>query len=393
MTSETPNSKYEAPTSTIYLDHNATTPVLPEVADAVREASLRYSANPASQHSAGRQARRMLEATRQRVAQLLGAKTSGMDADRVIFTSGGTEAANLAIFGLVGATEAGGHFVTSGIEHPCVIQAAEKLPGCEVTQLSASTDGRIEVETLRQALRTDTRAVSMMLANNETGVVQPIADMASVCAEQGIVMHTDAAQAIGKMPVRFTDLGAQAMSLAAHKFYGPLGVGALVLRHSVALEPSLFGGHQQAGLRPGTESVALAIGLFTALECCLKTLHQESTRIAELRDRFEQRLITELPELVVNGGKAERLPNTSNLGFVGWERQALLMALDQAGIACSSGSACASGSSEPSPTLLSMGLKSEVVEGSIRFSLGRTTTALEIDQACRRILSVCQRLR
>lgn len=390
------STKDQAATANIYLDYNATTPVLPEVANAVREASLRYPANPGSQHELGRQARRALENARQRVAELLGARTTGMAADRVIFTSGGTEAANLVVFGLLSGLSDGqqpAHFVTSTIEHPCILEAADQLAGCEVDKLPANADGVIELDRLRETLRPETKLVSVMLANNETGVLQPVAEIADLCVDRGIVMHSDAAQAIGKLPVNFAELNLAAMTCAAHKFHGPLGIGALVLRYDVPLRPTLFGGHQQAGLRPGTEAVALAIGMCEALECWQRTAAESVERVQQLRDKFEQTLTDALASIVVIGRDAPRLPNTSNVSFVGYDRQALLMALDQAGIACSSGSACASGSSEPSPVLLAMGLEKTILDGSIRFSLGRPTTEAEIDESCRRILSVCQRLR
>jgi len=384
-------------TNHIYLDHNATTPLLPEVADAVRDASLRYGANPGSQHEPGRQARRALEEARTRVGELLGARMTGMAADRVIFTSGGTEAANLVVFGLLGnpqqASAARDHFVTSAVEHPCILEAAEQLKNCDVTLLGADSRGVVDIGQLSGCLRPETRLVSVMLANNETGVRQPVVEIAEICAKQGIPVHTDAAQVVGKLPISFSDWNLAALSCAAHKFYGPLGIGALVLRHDVPLRPTLFGGHQQAGLRPGTETVALAIGMCTALECWQRSAAEVVNRITQLRDHFEQTITNELPAVEVVGGDAPRLPNTSNLAFVGVNRQALLMALDQAGVACSSGSACASGSSERSPVLLAMGLDSAIVEGSVRFSLGASTTPAEIDQACRRILSLCQRLR
>jgi cysteine desulfurase len=388
--------------SPIYLDHNATTPLLPEVADAIREAALKYPANPGSQHEPGRQARRALETARQRVGQLLGARTSGLDADRVIFTSGGTEAANLAIFGLLGtprgsasegAATAPGHLITTKIEHPCILAAAAQLPHCRVTHLDVDTSGVVQIEQLQQHLTPDTQLVSVMLANNETGVLQPVGEIAALCADQGVALHTDAAQVIGKLPVDFEGLNVSALSCAAHKFYGPLGIGALIVRHDLPLQPTLFGGHQQAGLRPGTEMVALAIGMATALECWHREAAAHEQRLGQLRDQFEQSIRAELPYVEVIGAGAARLPNTSNLAFVGLNRQALLMALDQAGIACSSGSACASGSSEPSPVLLAMGLNPEILDGAVRFSLGHTTTASEIASSCRRILSVCQRLR
>ncbi len=386
----------------IYLDHNATTPLLPEVADAIHEASLRYTANPGSQHEPGRLARRALEAARLRVGELLGARMAGMAADRVIFTSGGTEAANLALFGLLGSPASAGqprragttpHLLTSKIEHPCILETAGQLSNCEIEHLDVNTHGVVDLEQFCRQLRSDTRLVSVMLANNETGVLQPIAEMAALCAEQNVAMHSDAAQMVGKLPVDFTDLNLSAMSIAAHKFYGPLGIGALVVRHDLPLQPTLFGGHQQAGLRPGTETVALAIGMQTALDIWHRNAAESVERIRQLRDQFEQTITTDLPTVEIIGSGATRLPNTSNLSFVGMNRQALLMALDQVGVACSSGSACASGSSELSPVLLAMGLKKSVIEGSIRFSLGVTTTAAEIEAACRRILGVCQRLR
>jgi cysteine desulfurase len=380
-------------TGSIYLDHNATTPILPEVADAMREAALQFPANPASQHELGRRSRRALEGAREQVAQLLGARTTGVDADRVIFTSGGTEAANLAILGLLGPPSAAQHLVTTHIEHPCILETASRLSGCRVDRISPDSDGLIQPERLREVLCTQTSLVSVMLANNETGVLQPVAQIAALCAELGVPLHSDASQAVGKIPVDFTELNLAAMSLAAHKFRGPVGIGALVVRHDLPLEPLLWGGHQQAGIRPGTEAVALAIGMAKALECWCREADELVRRITQLRALFEQTLTAALPFVEVVGAGAARLPNTSNLAFVGLNRQALLMALDQAGIACSSGSACASGSSEPSPVLLAMGLKKEVLEGSLRFSLGSTTTARQIEDACRRILLACKHLR
>ncbi len=382
--------------SSIYLDHNATTPILPVVADAVREASLRYGANPGSQHEPGRQARRALEDTRERTGELLGARQGGMHADRVLFTSGGTEANNLALFGLTADhSEAPGQLVVPAIEHPSITEPAAVLQrrGWRVARPSASVDGVVSLQEIESHLEPDTRLVSMMLANNETGVLQPVASVAKLCAERGIPLHADAAQAIGKIPVDFAALGAATMSCAAHKFQGPLGIGALIVRHDVGLRAAQFGGHQQAGLRPGTEMLALAVGMCTALECWRSEAKERAERLRQLRDQLEQAIVAEVPSAVVIGQHAERLPNTSNIAFVGLDRQALLMALDMAGVACSSGSACASGSSEPSPVLVAMGLEKALVDGSVRLSLGASTTAVEIEEATRRILSVCQQLR
>ena len=378
----------------IYLDHNATAPPLPEVVDAVREASLLYGGNPESQHEPGRQARRALEDAREQIGQLLGARTSGVAADRVIFTSGGTEANNLALLGLAHIGPPG-RLLLSTIEHPCVLETAARLEllGWRIDRATADQEGVVQADNFAQRIRPETRLASLMLGNNETGVLQPVAEVARLCADRGVPVHTDASQVVGKLPVNFAELNAAALCCAAHKFHGPLGIGVLLLRHDVPLQPMFFGGHQQAGLRPGTESVALAVGTQTALECWHREAAQRHDRMAKMRDQFEQTLVAELPEAKVIGGRVSRLPNTSNIAFLGFNRQALAMALDQAGVACATGSACASGSSEPSGVLVAMGLERGAIEGSIRFSLGATTSAFEVEEAARRILSVCRRLR
>lgn len=382
--------------ASIYLDNNATTPILPEVADAVREASLRFPGNPGSQHEPGRRARRALEDARQRIGELLGARLGGTSSDSVVLTSGGTEANNLALFGLtVGQSTAPGQIVVSAIEHPSVAEPAAMLErqSWGVVRPTANADGVVVPENIESHLDPNTRLVSLMLANNETGVVQPVGAVASLCADRGIALHTDAAQAVGKIPVNFASLNAATLSCAAHKFHGPLGIGALIVRHDVRLQPRQFGGHQQADLRPGTETLALAIGMCTALECWQRDAEVGTERIRHLRDRLEERIVARVPSAVVIGQSSQRLPNTSNIAFAGLDRQALVMALDMAGVACSSGSACASGSSEPSPVLLAMGLEKTLVDGSVRFSLGALTTAAEIDEAASHILLVCQHLR
>ncbi len=379
----------------IYLDHNATTPVLPEVAEAVREASLQYIANPDSQHEPGRQARRALETVREKIGNLLGAQMAGMEADRVVFTSGGTEANNLAVLGIGAlAGENQGHLVTSAIEHPCVNEAIDQLQlaGWREDRALPTVDGVVPVSAIESLLRPNTKLVALMLANNETGAIQPVAKIAAICRERGILVHTDAAQAVGKIPVDFTGLGVHSLSMAAHKFGGPLGIGVLVLKHGLEPRPQLLGGHQQSGLRPGTQTVALAIGMQKALEISLARGSECSGRIGQLRDHFERAITTSLPSVTVLAVSGPRLPNTSNLAFVGLDRQALVMALDLAGVACSAGSACASGSSEPSPTLVAMGLEKRVIDASIRFSLAASTTPAEIDEAARRIINVCRQL-
>ena len=417
----------------IYLDHNATAPILPEVAEAVRDAALRYPGNPASQHEPGRQARRALEAARQRIGEILGASSTGMDADRVIFTSGGTEANNLALTGLLphspsllGSLDASAEdppstpgsevrsLLISALEHPSIARTAEHLAraGVQVSVLGADRHGVVRMDQLEEILSppmvvagkraagsppirySQRRAVvSVMLASNETGVIQPISEIARLSGRRGIPVHTDATQAVGKIPVHFRNLGVDLLTAAAHKFHGPRGIGVLLIRHGITVEPVLHGGFQQSGLRPGSESVALAIGMQTALESWQRENEARRERMTELRDRLERQILAGYDGAVVIGAGAPRLPHTSNIALVGLNRQALVMALDLAGVACSTGSACASGSSEPSPTLLAMGLPEGVISSSVRFSLGATTTAAEIDDAASRILSVCNHLR
>jgi cysteine desulfurase len=399
------------PAAPIYLDHNSTTPIDPRVVEAMVRAWGDGGANPASQHALGRQARRMLEEAREGIAELLGAKTGGMDADQVVFTSGGTEANNLALFGLsasLAGTKPGPGAVAvaetlrvfiSAIEHSSVISAAAELErrGCSIERLRVTSDGVVELDHWQPGAAADQRKlVSVMLANNETGVIQPVAEIAALASEQSVLMHTDAVQAVGKIPVRFRELGVDAMTVAPHKFHGPLGIGALFVRHGVKLRPQLFGGFQQAALRPGTENVALAVGFHAALKLAIKELDVRSARMQSLRDELERALEEQgrrdaCPTVVI-GKRAPRLPNTSCVAFPGRDRQALVMALDLAGVACSTGSACASGSSEPSPTLVAMGLPQTATEGAIRLSLGATTTAAEVAEAAGRILKTVKHL-
>lgn len=365
----------------------------------MRECALRFSANPSSQHKPGRQARRALEDARSRVAELLGARTGRMDADRVIFTSGGTEANNLAMLGLLpegGATPLSrGRVVFSAIEHPSIIEVAKHLRwlGWQIDRLAVDNNGVVRLDELDRLLTPETSLVGLMLGNNETGVLQPVAEAAQKCAEHGILLHTDAVQVVGKMPVDFRALGVSSLSCNAHKLHGPTGIGVLVVRHGVGLHPMMFGGHQQSDLRPGTESVALAVGMQVTLECWHREAEARQRRMTALQTQFESAILAGWPNAVIIGQCAERLPHVSNISFTGLDRQALMMALDLAGVACSAGSACASGSSQPSPVLAAMGVPQGVIDGSIRLSWGALTTPEEIDEAARRILNVCKRLR
>jgi cysteine desulfurase len=390
----------------IYLDCNSTTPIDRRVVEAMKRAWRDHGANPASQHSLGRKARRVLEDAREGIAELLGARTGGMDADQVIFTSGGTEANNLALCGLISTPLDknyeehtrkcfGADVLISSIEHPSIIAVAQELKRLRVrveAALPVDASNCISDELVAK-LDDLPQLCSVMLANNETGIVHPINEIADQCSLRVAAVHTDAVQAVGKTRVNFGEMGVHAMTVAPHKFHGPVGIGALVLFHGVELQPQLFGGFQQGGLRPGTENVPLAVGFHEALKLAVAELPERSARMQSLRDQLEQSLRTELTEMVIIGENSPRLPNTSCVSFPGVDRQALVMALDLAGVACSTGSACASGSSEPSPTLVAMGLPKAVVDGAIRFSLGAFTTGDEIAEASRRIIKTVNHLR
>lgn len=357
------------------------------------EALLAGHGNSSSAHRLGRSARRVLEQARQQIGHLLGAQMTGANPDQVILTSGGTEANNLALFGMAGPQP--GRIIISTVEHSSVLEPAAALArrGFEVCRLAVESNGVVDVTKCAELLTADTRLVSLMLANNETGALQPVGELASLCADRGVPLHTDAVQAVGKIPVNFRELNVAAMTLTAHKFHGPRGVGALLVRPNQMVNPLLFGGHQQEGRRPGTEPIELAIGLQRALELSSQEGSMRQTRMAALRDRFEQSLRDANIGIIVNALAADRLPHTSNIAFSGIDCQALHMALDMAGVACSVGSACASGAAEPSHVLLAMRLPQAIVEASLRFSLGAFTTRQDIDVAIERIVAVVRRLR
>jgi cysteine desulfurase len=384
MVAESVSANQNSFMRTIYLDHNATTPTRPEVVEAMARRYAEGYANPASQHLSGQRARQVLEDLRERIATLLGADLSCPQPDCLIFTSGGTEANNLALLGIAQARGTGpGQIVISAIEHPCVIEPAEHLleRGWRVDTLGVNPHGVLRLEDLPGLISPETRLVSLILGSHETGVIQPVAEAVQLCRPDGVPVHTDAVQAVGKCPVNFRQLGVSAMSITAHKFRGPPGIGALIFRHEVPISPLLFGGHQQNGLRPGTESIPLAAGMLTALELGQQEQSDSWRRLVRLRLRFEECLKREWPQIIIHGEDANRLPQTSNIAFPGVDGQMLLIALDIAGVACSMGSACASGSTEPTPTLRAMGLPNEVVRSSLRFSLGANTSEKEIELA------------
>ncbi len=364
----------------VYLDHNATTPVDPRVIEAMVEVQRVCFGNPSSQHAVGRAAKQALEEAREAILKLCGGVVHRSPSDRLIFTSGGTEANNLAVRGLCGLPP--GRILVSQVEHPSVSAAAAHLSaaGFTVMQAPVTPDGILCLDRLSERMTPDTRLVSIMLANHETGVLQPIAEVSHMCRHRGIVLHTDAVQAVGKIAVEFDALGVDAMSVAPHKFHGPRGIGALILRRRLTVLPVLYGGSQQLGTRPGTEPVALAVGMHRALELWHQEAEARRVRLQSLRDRLEQTLVKELPGCIVIGQRAPRVPQTLCLAVPGLDRQALVLALDRAGLACSSGAACASGSTEPSPVLKGMGLPDAVIRSAIRLSVGATTTEADIDR-------------
>lgn len=367
----------------IYLDNNATTPLLPAVAEAMGAVQAEAYGNPASAHRAGRHARRALEQARETIAVILGA-----DPDEVLFTSGATEANNLAIFGLTRPLDVGG-VLSSSIEHPSVVEPLACLAklGWAVEYLETDPSGVVRAE----SVRSNTRLMCVMLANHETGAVQPIAPLARE-VDGAVPFHCDAVQAVGKIPVHFHDLGVTTLSVSAHKFHGPKGIGALLVRRGTKLDPLFFGGHQQHGHRPGTEPVALAVGMATALECWQTEAEARLAHVRKLRGRLIDALQRTAPPIIVNGAD-NGIPHTLNVSFPGCQADALLMNLDLACVCCSTGSACSSGSLLPSPVLQAMGVPEEHLRSAMRFSLSALLTEEEIDAAAVRIAEAVGRLR
>lgn len=377
----------------IYLDNNATTPVLPEVIRAMNEYDSLHFANPSSQHLLGRAARKQLNICRQKIAETLGARHDGMNPDRVIFTSGATESNNLAVLGLAGSRP--GRILISAIEHPSLVMLVDPLRrlGHDVELIRVDSNGVCDLDHLRSLFDEPVLMVAVMLGNNETGVIQPVDDIAKLCQEHSAHFHCDVVQAVGKSDVSFSKLDCDSISLTAHKFHGPKGIGVLVTKPAVKILPTTFGGFQQEGIRPGTESVSPAVGLCAALDHWKEFDPKRENRLSELRDRLESLLLDSLGDIHIHGRDVPRLPHTSNISFLGVNRQSFIMAADMAGLAVSTGSACSSGSSEPSHVLLATGAKLEQIESSIRLSLGGMTTIDEIDLAASRIIKIYNDLR
>jgi cysteine desulfurase len=372
----------------VYLDNNATTPVLPEVFEAMRPYFLEQYGNASSIHRNGQDARAAVERARDSVAKLLGCTAS-----EIVFTSGGTEADNLAIFGTVSE---GDHVITTALEHHAVLHACERVErlSCAVTYLPVDGNGLVNPDDVRHALRPATKLISIMMANNETGVLQPLADIGKIASEAEVYFHADAVQAAAKVSIDVNAMGCDLLSISGHKIHAPKGVGALYVRKGTALQPILYGGSHERSRRAGTENVPGIVGLGAAAELGLAGLHNGAVdRIAGLRDRLEKTILAHTDAVGVNGGGAPRVPNTANIFFEGIEGEAFVIALDLKGVAVSTGAACSSGATEPSHVLTAMGLQNDRAWASIRFSLGKQNTSEDLDYALAVIPETIARLR
>jgi cysteine desulfurase len=372
----------------IYLDNNATTPVLPEVFEAMRPYFAEQFGNASSIHHHGQQTRAAVEDARESVAVLLGCRAS-----EIVFTSGGTEADNLAIAGLVSA---GDHVMTSSIEHHAVLLACKHLDeiGCDVTVLPVDGRGLVDPDDVRRALRPNTKLISVMMANNETGVLQPVEEIGRIANEAGVCFHTDAVQAAGKVAIDVKRIACQALSISGHKMHAPQGVGALYVRKGTRLRPLFFGGRHERSRRAGTENVPGIVGLGKAAQLSKQALDRgNDQKMAAMRNRLQQGILAQVEDAGVNGDGEARVPNTTNIHFDHIDGEAMVIALDLKGLAVSTGAACSSGAIEPSHVLVAMGLRTDQARSSIRFSLGKQTVAEDIDLALALVPEVVARLR
>jgi cysteine desulfurase len=372
----------------VYLDNNATTPVLPEVFEAMRPYFGEHFGNASSIHHHGQETRAAVERARESVAALLGCRPA-----EIVFTSGGTEADNLAIFGLV---RPGDHVISSTIEHHAVLNSCKHLQekGIEVTYLPVDGRGLVDPDDLRRALRPNTKLVTIMMANNETGVIQPVEEIGKICAEADVYFHTDGVQAASKVPIRVKEIGCDLLSISGHKLHAPQGVGALYVRKGTTLEPRFFGGSHERSRRAGTENVPGIVGLGKAAELAIQGFESgETARMSVLRDRLEHTILDNVEAAAVNGTGAPRVPNTSSIYFDYIEGEALIIALDLKGLAVSTGAACSSGAIEPSHVLTAMGLRPDRARASIRFSLGKQNTGEDVDFAIQLLPASVERLR
>lgn len=376
--------------SAIYLDNNATTAIDPAVLEAMRPFLEEFFGNPSSGYRLAARVRDAIEEARTQVAEFL-----GCEATEIIFTSGGTESNNTAFHSALQPVSDRRHVVTTAVEHSAVLRPAQELEkrGYEVTFIGVDSSGRLDLKRLADAIRPDTAFVSVMWANNETGVIFPIEEIAQIAREKNVPFHTDAVQAAGKIEIKLRDLSVQFLSISGHKLHAPKGVGALYVNRRARFRPLLLGGSHEGNRRAGTENTASIVGLGKAAELAQGKLRDEQFRIRKMRDRFETILLEKVPDARVNGAGAERLPNTSSVLFDGIESEAALLMLDQENICCSAGSACRTGSLKPSHVLSAMGLIGEEARGSLRFSFGRFNTGDDVDRALEAIPRVIAKLR
>ncbi|MBZ4652818.1 MAG: cysteine desulfurase [Peptococcaceae bacterium] len=375
----------------VYLDHSATTPVRPEVAQIVLEYMTNKFGNPSSVHVYGREAKQGLEKAREQVAKLINAKP-----EEIIFTSGGTEADNLAITGIAQTyANKGKHIITSAVEHHAVLDTCKNLEkqGYTVTVLPVDEYGIIKLEDLKKAITKETILITIMHANNEVGSIQPVAEIGKIAKEHGIIFHTDAVQSLGKIPVDVDKMNIDLLSGSGHKIYAPKGIGFLYIRRGVGLKPITFGGGQERRRRPGTENLPGIVGLGLAAELAALEMETEMPRIAKLRDRLIAGIMKRIPHVRLNGHPEERVPNNVNVSFEFVEGESLLLSLDMKGIAASSGSACTSGSLDPSHVLMAMGICHEIAHGSVRMTLGKANTEEDIDYVLEVLPPIVERLR
>ncbi|MBO7177494.1 MAG: cysteine desulfurase NifS [Clostridia bacterium] len=376
----------------VYLDNSATTALDKEVLEVMLPYFTETFGNASSLHSYGRKALKAVDDAREIIAKCIGAKAS-----EIYFTSGGSESDNWALKGVVGASkQKRKHIITSAIEHPAIMDTLDALKvrgDVDVTYLPVDKDGRVSVKDLEEAVTDDTILVSVMFANNEMGAIQPIAEIGKFCKEEGILFHTDAVQAMDSQDIDVNALNIDLLSMSAHKFHGPKGIGALYIRSGIKMERVIHGGHQERRMRAGTTVTPLIVGMAKALEIAVKERTENNARIAKLRDEFVARVLNEIPFVYLNGGTEYRLPNNANLSFEYIEGESILINLDLAGIAVSSGSACSSGSLEPSHVILALGVKEELAHSSIRFSLGKDTTKEEMDYTFDVLKASVERLR
>jgi len=374
----------------VYLDNNATTPVADEVFEAMRPFLRESFGNPSSMYGLAAEARKAIERAREEVAQLLGARP-----DEIVFTSGGTESDNTAILSALSSRPAGARLVTTRVEHAAVGNLARRLreEGRPVTELGVDSRGRLDLDELAAALGPDTGALSVMWANNETGVLFPIEEIAELARSRGVLFHTDAVQAVGKVPIDLSRTPVDYLALSGHKLHAPKGVGALYVRRGAPFRPLLVGGHQEGGRRAGTENVAGIVALGEAARLAREHISEENTRVRALRDRLERGILSSCPSARLNGDPVHRLPNTTNISFEYVEGESILLLLDREGVCASSGSACTTGSLEPSHVLRAMGVPYTAAHGATRFSLSRYNTDADVDRVLEVLPGIIRRLR